>query len=93
MLLRTSLLFLSLTALARCGAIDTVFDCQGICARYSSCFDAAYEVGSCTERCRVASTNDREFRRRADECKACIDDRACSTATFNCAAKCSCVVP
>jgi hypothetical protein len=84
---------LALSLLTSCGAIDTVFDCQGICARYSSCFDAAYEVTTCTERCRVASTNDREYRRRADECKACIDDRACTAATFNCAAKCSGVVP
>lgn len=92
MLIR-AFLFFSLSVLSGCGAIDTVFDCQGICERYSSCFDAAYEVGTCTERCRVASTNDREFRRRADECMACIDDRACSTATFNCAVTCSGVVP
>jgi hypothetical protein len=92
MFLRT-LSLLGLTALMGCGAIDTVVDCQAICARYSSCFDAAYSVSSCTERCRVSSTEDREYRRRADECNACIDERACSTATFNCAAKCSGVVP
>jgi hypothetical protein len=83
----------ALVALMSCGALDTVIDCQAICARYSSCFDAAYSVVTCTERCRVNSTENAEYRRRADPCNACIDERACTSATFNCTTTCADVVP
>lgn len=76
-----------------CGAIDTVLDCRAICARYSSCFDAAYDVGACESRCRANSNSDMDYRRRADQCSACIDDRACTTASFNCTAQCISIVP
>lgn len=90
-LLATLLTCASLTL--SCGTIDTALDCRAICARYSSCYDVAYNVGSCEQRCRTDSASDMNYRRRADQCSACIDERACASATFNCATQCSSVVP
>ncbi len=87
------LVTLVLFVLSSCGAIDSALDCRAICSRYSSCFDAKYDVGACETRCRTSAGNDPDYRRKADQCSACIDERACTSATFNCAAQCSSVVP
>jgi len=87
------LITLVLVVFSSCGAIDSALDCRAICSRYSSCFDAQYDVGACETRCRTSASNDTDYRRKADQCSACIDERACTSATFNCAAQCSSVVP
>ena len=87
------LVTLVLFVLSSCGAIDSALDCRAICSRYSSCFDSKYDVGACESRCRTSSGNDPDYRRKADQCSACIDERACTSATFNCAAQCASVVP
>jgi len=87
-----ALLFSSL-ALAGCGAVDAAIDCQSICSRYSSCWDANYDIQGCEERCRSHASSDTEYRQRADSCNACISGRACPSATFNCGTECSSVVP
>ncbi len=76
-----------------CGPIDAAFDCRAICARYSSCFDSKYDVGACESRCRSSSANNADYRRNADQCNACIDDRACSSTVFSCGSQCASVVP
>lgn len=88
-LLMPALLLFSLS----CGAVDTVLDCGAICSRYSSCFDSAYDIGGCESRCRAKSNDDVNYRRRADQCNACIDERACAAATFNCTTQCGAIVP
>lgn len=73
--------------------VDNVIDCQGICDRYRSCFDSDYDVAACASRCRSHSSDDSDFRRKADVCNACISERSCTAATFKCAADCVSVVP
>ncbi len=79
--------------LAGCGAVDAAIDCHAICQRYSDCFDGSYDVAACEGRCRSHSASDTTYRHLADQCSACINNRACPTATFVCAAECSSVVP
>lgn len=73
--------------------IDTAIDCNGICARYKSCFDSQYDTNACEGRCRASARADTEFRRKADVCNACISERSCVAATFACVAECVSVVP
>jgi hypothetical protein len=80
-------------ALAGCKTLDAAIDCHSICSRYSGCYDAKYDVGACESRCRGHSSDDSAYRRRADECSACISDRSCTGATFSCPAQCLTVVP
>ncbi len=80
-------------AFAGCNPIDAAIDCNTICSRYSSCHDAAYDVAACAARCRSSSANNADYRRKANECDACIFDRACTSATFKCALQCTSIVP
>lgn len=73
--------------------VDNAIDCDGICQKYHDCFDTAYDVSACALRCRDKSSEDKEFRRKADLCNACIGERSCVGATFSCVADCASVVP
>lgn len=87
-------LFSGFSALAiSCGSVDRVTDCHAICDRYQDCFDDGYDVSSCRDRCTELADNDTSFESKVDACDDCIDDRSCSSATFNCAAQCSSIVP
>ena len=74
-------------------AIDRITDCQDICARYSDCFDASYDVAACRSRCSDKASHSENFDQKVDECENCLDDRSCSSATFNCATQCTTIVP
>ncbi len=80
-------------ALIGCGSIDAALDCNAICSRYSDCYDKSYDVSACATRCRSHADTDTDYRHNANECDACLQDRACSSATFSCGAQCSSVVP
>ncbi len=73
--------------------VDSAFDCNGVCERYSACFDKQYDVSACAARCRRSASEDPDYRRKADVCAACITERSCTSATFNCAGECGAVVP
>lgn len=73
--------------------VETAIDCNGICARYASCFDKGYDTDACEGRCRASARADVEFRRKADICNACISERSCVAATFACVTECVSVVP
>ncbi|MDP2275383.1 MAG: hypothetical protein Q8N23_29375 [Archangium sp.] len=73
--------------------IDSVIDCAGICDRYASCFDSAYDKSACASRCRQAASDQPDYRRKADMCNACISERSCVAASFACATECVSVVP
>ncbi len=73
--------------------VDTAIDCNGVCSRYASCFDSAYDVSACALRCRDASSTDPDYRRKADMCNACISERSCAKATFACVVECAAIVP
>jgi hypothetical protein len=90
---RALLMSVAVALCGGCGTVDAVLDCNAICQRYRSCFESGYDVGSCEARCRNNSSEDRDYRRRADQCNACIDDRSCASSTFNCAGQCTSIVP
>jgi hypothetical protein len=73
--------------------IDRVTDCQDICARYSDCFDASYDVSSCRTRCADNARDSETFDQQVDQCENCLDDRSCSSAVFGCTTECSTIVP
>ena len=78
--------------LGACG-VDAALDCHAICERYRSCFESSYDVGACEVRCRDRSSSTPDYRRQADQCNACIDERSCAASTFNCVGQCASVVP
>jgi hypothetical protein len=80
-------------SLFNCNAIDAAIDCHDICTRYASCYDTSYDTGSCESRCKSHSSSDTEYRSQANQCSACIQDRACASATFSCGTQCLTVVP
>jgi hypothetical protein len=76
-----------------CGEADKLFDCQTVCSRYKDCFDNKYDVDGCRSRCKDNADKNTDYKRKADECDACIADRSCGGATFNCATTCGGIVP
>ncbi len=80
-------------AVASCDSIDTAFDCDSVCSRYRDCYDSNYNVGACRDSCRTRAANDPNVKGAADTCEACIGDKSCLSATFNCGASCSNIVP
>lgn len=79
--------------LGACQPIDAAFDCDTICTRYKNCFDGSYNVDTCATRCRENAKVEKDFYRAVNTCEACINDRACASATFSCGSDCSRVVP
>jgi len=75
------------------GPIENTVDCHRICARYESCFDANYDVSACESRCRSTANADAAYQNNVDACETCIDDESCASATFQCGAMCTNVVP
>jgi hypothetical protein len=76
-----------------CGKADEIFDCQSVCERYRDCYNGDYDVDGCRQRCRNNSEKNSSVRDDADQCEACIGDKSCLSATFNCAAPCGAIVP
>lgn len=75
-----------------CNTVDNTVDCDGICRRYADCFDKSYDVSQCTSRC-LDSVDNEGYHTQADACVSCIDDKSCTSATFNCATQCKGIVP
>ena len=90
-------LALGLVALADCSStVDQVtnnIDCRSVCKRYADCFNADYDVDGCSDKCEMSSDSAEERQRKLRACNACIGDRSCTEATFNCAADCAGIVP
>lgn len=84
---------LGLAAAAGCTAVDRATDCQQICNRYRDCIDGAYDVSSCTSRCRDNAANSESSDQRVDQCENCLDDRSCSSSVWSCASECVGIVP
>lgn len=80
-------------SLSSCDSVDAAFDCQSVCQRYHDCFDKDYDVGKCRSSCRDRAANDSTVREKADTCEACIDEKSCTGAVFNCSPSCSAIVP
>lgn len=77
-----------------CGSeVEDRLNCGDVCNRYQDCFDEDYDVDACIDRCTNEADEDTDFSRKVDACETCIDDRACSEATFACATECAGIVP
>lgn len=74
-------------------AIDRAYDCNVICDKYKECADANYDDGACAARCQDEAADSEAYEDQADECQACIDDRSCVGAAFNCSTECAAIVP
>ena len=73
--------------------IDESVDCQDICDRYRSCYDADYDTGACRGRCEALVDADGGRPGAADDCDACMNDRDCTTTAFACSVECAGIVP
>ena len=73
--------------------IENKVTCHDVCDRYSECFDADYDVDGCTDRCENKATPDEEKEAQLEKCDACIDDKSCTSAVFNCTTDCASFVP
>ena len=76
-----------------CQPIDAALDCNTICKRYKDCYNGSYDVSACADRCRASARTNKDLANSINRCEACINDRACASATFNCGADCSNIVP
>jgi hypothetical protein len=73
--------------------VSNTIDCHSVCERYQSCFDSDYDVEGCTDRCENEADADEQREARLERCDACIEDRSCGDATFNCTDDCVGIVP
>ncbi len=92
-LLRLAAAAVAISFFGGCQPIDAALDCNTICTRYKDCFDGTYSVATCADRCRAKASNDSTLATAINRCEACIDTRACASASFNCGSDCSNVVP
>lgn len=83
---------LAVVGLSGC-AVDAAIDCDTICTRYKDCFDGNYDVAACASRCRERSAATNAGANDRNRCEACINDRACASATFSCSGDCGDIVP
>lgn len=71
---------------------DELIDCAQICRDYDQCVDTGLDVSDCTSKCETRSDEDEAYRRKANACESCVDDKACLE-SFPCLAECAGVVP
>lgn len=81
-----------LLALGSCGLVDNYVDCNRICNRYRDCVDANYNASSCISRCYDQSRSNPDYNRKANECSACLEDRACQQ-SVPCTLPCAGIAP
>ena len=87
------LLLLSGACSSTVDAVTNTVDCHSVCKRYSDCFNADYDVNGCTDKCENSADDSATRQRKLKSCSDCIDDRSCTSATFNCADNCVGIVP
>ncbi len=88
-----ALLFVSTVLGFGCNAATNAVDCNSICDRYQTCFDASYDTSSCESRCRSDANSDPNYMDQSDACSSCITDKSCASATFTCGGDCAGIVP
>lgn len=95
----TLLIALTVAPAALVGCSDTIdeatnrIDCHQVCKRYADCFKSDYDVDGCSDKCENSADDDAARERKLEACDACIDDRSCNEAAFNCADECLGIVP
>ena len=75
-----------------CNKADNAVDCNGICERYQTCFDATYDSGACQDRCRDDADTE-GYATEADGRAALITDQGGAAATFEFAPRGGGLVP
>lgn len=91
-----SALFLTLVGAGCSDTIDEItnhVDCRQVCSRYSECFDADYDIDGCADKCENSADASETREAKLERCDACIDDKSCTGAAFNCADECAGIVP
>ena len=73
--------------------VSNTIDCHQVCKRYADCFKSDYDVDGCTDKCEDSADSSEDRERKLEMCDACIDERSCTDATFNCADECIGIVP
>jgi hypothetical protein len=90
--------FLSFATLTGCDnndAPETVLSgdrCGDACQRYATCYDASFDVASCTSRCEAAVADSSVSVETTSDCLSCIGDAACGSGSFTCAVTCAAVI-
>lgn len=87
---------LSAVSVVGCSAAEDVkdeVDCRQVCSRYSDCFDSEFDVSACQDKCEDNADTSEARRNKLRACDDCIDDKSCTSATFNCATECAGIVP
>ncbi|TNE51707.1 MAG: hypothetical protein EP343_03240 [Deltaproteobacteria bacterium] len=75
-----------------CGVVDDYVDCNKICNRYRDCVNSQYDSGKCIDRCFDESRSNPDYNRKANDCSACLETRACSE-SLPCTVQCAGIVP
>ena len=84
---------LGLGMISSCDEADELVDCQNICSRYKTCLaDDKFDVSDCRSKCEEKADKEQGFAEQADKCEACVDDRSCSNATWNCTNECAAII-
>jgi hypothetical protein len=74
--------------------IDEAVDCANICDRYRDCYDSDYDTAACRDRCGgLVDASRGGDPHAADDCDACLDNRACVEAAFTCGIECRGIIP
>lgn len=67
-----------------CSAADAAYDCHQVCSRYKECIDKDSDETNCASKCRDKAADDASYRKKADDCEACINDKSCAGAALGC---------
>jgi hypothetical protein len=73
--------------------LESAADCNSVCTRYQSCFDASYDTAACEARCRESAGSKHDYLTDADTCNTCLSAKSCASATSDCTADCAGIVP
>ncbi len=85
-------LALVLASAIGCSDAENVITCHDVCSRYKDCFNEDYDVESCTNSCQADANGSDDKQARLNSCNACIDDKSCASAAFNCGTQCAGII-
>ena len=76
---------LSFVGAGGCEETQNAFNCSDLCNRYRECFNPAYDVVQCQDRCRNVANSSRTNHDMANTCQDCLNQSSCAdAATLRC---------
>ena len=76
---------LSFVGAGGCEQTQNAFNCSDLCNRYRDCFNQAYDVTSCEDRCRNVADSSSVNHDMANSCQNCLNGSSCAaTAALSC---------